>query len=208
MRAVVSLRISLRSDKSATLNFSPLEQACSTSLVSRIHSSAEGTHIVEENTAPVRWHVVKFSVCTCFPHRLREDRSATIKPCLCEFVFRCGTVHLVRVRMKFLYCLILSNSRIGNSFRHWWRHVTSAFSIGSRTWYDILFVPVITSLTRLEGEERGSSSSRVDSWYHVLTLMVLRSIPAFSGAFVSFSGCIFSSSNTNSMLCRENARAS
>ena len=57
----------------------------------------EGTHIVEKNATLVRWHVEKFNMCTCFCHKLWEDRSAIIKPCLCEIVVRSGTVHLVRL---------------------------------------------------------------------------------------------------------------
>ena len=44
----------------------------------------------------------------------------------------------------------------------------------------------ITSLTRLEDEERWSSPSRVGSWYLLLTLMVLRSIPSFFGRLYEF----------------------
>ena len=62
----------------------------------------ERTHVVEENATLVRWHVKEFNVCTCFSRRLREDRSATIKPCLRVIVVRGSTVHLVRVRIKFM----------------------------------------------------------------------------------------------------------
>ena len=64
--------------------------------------------------------------------------------------------------------------------------VSSFFSMGSCTWYDDLFVPVTTSLTRVVEGEWESSSSRVDSLYGLLTLMAIGSIPAFSGALVSF----------------------
>ena len=33
-------------------------------------------------------------------------------------------VHLVRDRLKLLYCSVFSDSRIGNPFRYWWGHVT------------------------------------------------------------------------------------
>ena len=55
---------------------------------------------------------------------------------------------------------------------------------------------------------RESSPSRVGSWYHVFIFMVLGSIPALSGALVSLSAFICSSSNSRSMLCRENPKAS
>ena len=65
------------------------QKACSGSLVSGTHSSSwKKPFFFEENAALVRWQVFKFNACTCFPHRLREDGSAIIKPCLCEFVFR------------------------------------------------------------------------------------------------------------------------
>ena len=44
--------------------------------------------------------------------------------------------------------------------------LSSSFSMASRTWYDALSVPVKTSRTRDGDGERGSSSSRVDSWFY------------------------------------------
>ena len=85
----------------------------------------KGTHIVEDGATLVRRHVEKFNVCTSFSHRLWEGRSAIIKPCLCELVIRSSTVHPVRVRIKFMQCLIFSNSLNDNSLRQWRRHVTS-----------------------------------------------------------------------------------
>ena len=110
----------------------------------------EGTHTVEENATLVRWHVKKnFNVCTCFSHRLREDRSAMIKPCLYESVIRGSTVHPVRVRTKFMYCSVFSNSRIGNSLKTlleasslFIASLSSSSSIGSRPWCDVRLVPV------------------------------------------------------------------
>ena len=54
-------------------------------------------------------------------------------------------------RNSFLYCSVFSNSRIGNSFSHWWKHVTSSHV--SQTYYHALFVPVgaFFSCDRLAG---------------------------------------------------------
>ena len=60
--------------------------------------------------------------------------------------------------------------------------LSSSFSMGSRTWYDVLSAPVKTSLTR----EWGSSLAWVDSWYHSLTVMVLGPMPAFFRRFCVF----------------------
>ena len=86
---------SLRSDKSATFELLTF----GTRLVQVLWSPqftlpVERTHIVEENATLVHWHVKKLNVCNCFYHRLRKDRSAIIKPCLCESVVRGSTVHL------------------------------------------------------------------------------------------------------------------
>ena len=53
-----------------------------------------------------------------------RDASTIIKPCSCVGVFVGGTVHLFRVILEVMHCLFFSNSRTGNSFRYWWRHVT------------------------------------------------------------------------------------
>ena len=86
--------------------------------------------------------------------------------------------------------------------------LSSSFSTGARIWYDDFFVPVTKSLTRVEKDKEDRHLCGVFFLYHLLTLMVLRSMPAFSRAIVSCSGSLFSSPNTRSMLCWENARAS
>ena len=84
----------------------------------------EGTHAVEEDAALVCWHVKEIKVWACFPHGLWADTSATVKPCFCVRIFGGGTVQLFRVLSEVLNCPVFSNSRIGNSFRYWWRHVS------------------------------------------------------------------------------------
>ena len=67
---------------------------------------------------------MKVNFWACFPHGLWEDASAIVKPCFRAGVFGGGTVHLFRVLSEVLYCSVFSDSRIGNSFRYWWRRVT------------------------------------------------------------------------------------
>ena len=86
--------------------------------------SVEGTHVVEEDAALTRWHVIEIDVWACFPHGLWEDTSAIVKPCFCVGVFGGGTVRVFRVLSEVLYCSVFSNARIGNSFRFLRRHVT------------------------------------------------------------------------------------
>ena len=71
----------------------------------------EVTHIVEEDATLVHRHVVDVNDCTCFSQRLWEGRSEEIKALLCVLIIKRSTVHLVRVRVEFLYCSIFSNSR-------------------------------------------------------------------------------------------------
>ena len=73
------------------------------------------------------------------------------------------------------------------------------FRRASRNWYDALSVPEKTPHTRVKDGEWGSSSSRVGPWYHLL--LSRKSMRAFSGASVSLSGLILSSSTTRSMRC-------
>ena len=70
----------------------------------------------------------------------------------------------------------------------------SSFSMGSRSWYDA------PSESKMESEDRNLREC--------IPGTICSLLPAFSGAFVRLSGFIFSSSNTRSLLCRENARAS
>ena len=81
--------------------------------------------------------------------------------------------------------------------------LSSSSSVCSRSWYDVLSVPLKTLLTRLEDEKWESSSSRVVSCYLLLTFMVSWSILAFSGASVSRSGFIISS---NTSCCHAGRR--
>ena len=193
------------------------QQACSGSLVSGIHSSGWRNPFCcrECCTGTLASYKVQ-RVYLFFPHRLREDKSVIIKPCLCEFVFRSSMVHLVRVRMKFQLCLIFSNSRIVNSFRHWWRHITSLhcelfFIIFNRLSY-LAWHPIRSS------ENIAHAHLKVENGDRHLRELILGTIYFLSWNFDQylhfrapswvFLVAVFSSSNTKSMLCRENARAS
>ena len=115
----------------------------------------QGRHIVEENPPLVRWHVEKFNVCTCFSHRLREDRSAKIKPCLCESVVKrwcgvsCPSSNEILVMLDLLG---ISEWQIAEAMVEACHLSSSRTSMGSRTWYDILSASV-KSVTRFEDGE-------------------------------------------------------
>ena len=114
----------------------------------------EGTHVVEDDAALVRWHVEKVNVGACLTQGLWEDASTIIKPSSCEGVFTGGTVHPFRVILEVLHCSLFSNSRMGNSLRYWWRHVTLSHSQASLRHLQFVNVPPVgafLSLTRLLG---------------------------------------------------------
>ena len=146
---------------------------------------------------------MEINVWACFPHGLWEDTSAIIKPCFCVGIVGGGTVHLFL--LDFLDCSVFSNSRIGNSFRYCWRHVTFFHRmplIVILNWFPCVVRCSFRSSGRL------LIAHAIMVWYHCFIFLVPGSIPAYLGASVAFSNFMVSSSNSRLMVCRENARAS
>ena len=151
----------------------------------------EGTHVGEEDAALIRWHVVEINVWACFSHGRCFDNNQTMLLCW----------HLRRWHGAFftssdgMYCSVFSNSRIGNSFRYRWRHVTlthrKPLVVILLTWFPCVVRCSVRSSGRL-----------------LITHAIMFSIPAFLGASAAFSGFMVSSLNFRSMVCRENAWAS
>ena len=127
-------------------------------------------------------------------------------------------MHLFRVTLEVLHCSVFSNSRIGNSFRYWWRHVTLSHRkplFVTFNWFSVpdrLFCPFQRAPSDRSRDYLATATethrSRSCPWYHCFIFMVLGSTPEFLGSLLAFSGFMISSSSSRLVLCRENAKAS